>query len=105
MIYMNYGREERKARWALAQRTLHVLQAPEPQISSTKRAGNCLKLQSRLRGKQKLQEVLPEAAPLTRTDPDEARPLASEFQTEVVRKPSKKVQFYNEMDINTFMKL
>ncbi|GJX98227.1 hypothetical protein Tco_0355246 [Tanacetum coccineum] len=56
--------------------------------------------------KQHLEDkVLPEAAPLRRTEPDEARPISSEFQIEVVRKASKKVQFYNEMDINTFMKL
>ncbi|GJW25560.1 hypothetical protein Tco_0039371 [Tanacetum coccineum] len=49
--------------------------------------------------------VLPEAAPLRRTEPDEARPISYEFQIEVVRKASKKVLFYDEMDINTFMKL
>ncbi|GJS50919.1 hypothetical protein Tco_0624281 [Tanacetum coccineum] len=109
-IHLNYGREEMEAQWALAQRTLHGLQAPETsQISSTKRAAtqNCLKLQSRLRGYQKLQgmlremltlngnvesvvklqgldidtiqhhyTVLPQAAPLRRTEPDEARPIS-----------------------------
>nr|GEV37710.1 plasma membrane ATPase 4 [Tanacetum cinerariifolium] len=50
-------------------------------------------------------KVLPEAAPLRRTEPDEARPISFEFQIEVVRKASKKVHFYDEMDINTFMKL
>nr|GEV08089.1 hypothetical protein [Tanacetum cinerariifolium] len=69
----------------------------KPQISSTKRTvtQNCLKLQSGLKGDQKLQEVLPEVAPLRRTEPDKARPISSDH-IEVVQKHLRKSSHLGE---------
>ncbi|KAE9462429.1 hypothetical protein C3L33_05672, partial [Rhododendron williamsianum] len=56
----DYGKEEREAQWALAQRTLHGLQPPEASTIFNEKSSteSYLKSLNRLRGELRLQELL-----------------------------------------------